>query len=153
MTKYKMWKDRSYDEKLQYKGYQEVGTKFEVSANGVYWKSMDANATFYHTNYYRIKQETSMTNDMTPFGKLDPVKQGEILVAFRNGDTNLQQWLWSSKVWSGIDGIRQIFNDTVYRIRAAPRECYVEFDNYGYSVKTSSYPFSSAILMREVMED
>jgi hypothetical protein len=92
-------------------------------------------------------------NDMTPFVDLDPVKQGEILVAFRNVDTNLQQWLWSSEVWSGIDGIRQIFNDTVYRIRAAPRECYVGFDKDNRPVSTAKYQFVGSVLMREVMED
>ena len=104
--------------------------------------------------FYPVKGATSMTQpSMITFGNLDPVKQGEILVAFRNGDPNLQQWLFISDTWSDIKGIRQIYNDIVYRIRAAPRVCYVVFDKDNCPVSTTGYKVLGSVLMREVMED
>jgi hypothetical protein len=93
-------------------------------------------------------------NDMIAFGDLDQVKQGEILVAYRNGDPLLQQLdFCTPEVWGDIKGIRKIYNDIVYRIRAAPRECYVRFNKDDHSVETASYQFNGSVLMREVMED
>jgi hypothetical protein len=94
-----------------------------------------------------------MTDTMTPFGKLDPVKQGEILVAFRNGDPTLHQWVPHTATWGNIKGIRQIHNDTVYRFKAAPRVCYVVFDKDNCPVSTTGYKVLGSVLMREVMED
>jgi hypothetical protein len=153
MTSYKMWKDLPSNIKHRYATQFAGGTRFEMSYNGENWFEMSRATSFYNSSYYRIKGETSMTDGMTPFGKLDPVKQGEILVAFRNGDPNLQQWLWASETWGDIKGIRQIFNDTMYRIRAAPRVCYVVFDKDNCPVSTTGYKVLGSVLMREVMED
>jgi hypothetical protein len=153
MTAYKMWKDMPTTTQNSYQTGAKFGTEFETSHDGKYWIDKSMGSPFYRDNYYRVKGDTSMTDDMTPFGKLDPVKQGEILVAFRNGDPNLQQWLWASETWGDIKGIRQIFNDTMYRIRAAPRVCYVVFDKDNCPVSTTGYKVLGSVLMREVMED
>jgi hypothetical protein len=153
MVEYKQFTDLSKSEQRSYYRIEETGVEFEVSSNCYLWTDKQPRVPFWANDYYRVKGETSMTDDMTPFGKLDPVKQGEILVAFRNGDPNLQQWFRASEAWGDLKGIRQIFNDVVYRFKASPRECYVGFDDNGFSVKTSSYHFWGAVLMREVMED
>ena len=153
MTSYKMWCDMPITTQNSYQGGVKFGTRFETSHDGEYWIDKSIGSPFYMHNYYRVKGATTMTDDMTPFGNLDPVKQGEILVAFRNRDPNLQEWLWPVETWGDIKGIRQIYNDTVYRIRAAPRECYVRFNKYDHSVETADYQFTGSVLMREVMED
>jgi hypothetical protein len=154
MTEYKMWKDMPTTTRNSYQSGEEFGTRFETSHEGKYWIDKSIGEPFYRDNYYRVKWETSMTqDDMTPFGKLDPVKQGEILVAFRNGDTNLQQWYRHSNTWEGLKSIRQIFNDVVYRFKATPRECYVHLHSNGGVIKASCMEFTGSVLMREVMED
>jgi hypothetical protein len=154
MTKYKMWKDMPTTTRNSYQSGEEFGTRFETSHDGEYWLGKSIGSPFYRDNYYRVKWETSMTqDDMTPFGKLDPVKQGEILVAFRNGDPTLHQWVLHTATWGNIKGIRQIFDDVVYRLKAAPRVCYVGFDKDNRPVSTAEYQFVGSVLMREVMED
>ncbi len=91
--------------------------------------------------------------NMITFGKLDPVKQGEILVALRNEDPNLQKWLCASNTWGDVIFAKRIFDDAVYRIRAEPRECYVRWNRDDTSTVSSPTKFDGAILMREVMED
>jgi hypothetical protein len=153
MTEYKKWEDLPYHVKDRMRDQFVAGTEFEMSYNGENWFEMQRATSFYISSYYRVKGETTMTDDMTPFGKLDPVKQGEILVAFRNGDPNLQQWFCHSKEWGDLKGIRQIFNDVVYRFKAAPRECYVQLHSNGDVLKSSCMEFTGSVLMREVMED
>jgi hypothetical protein len=153
MVEYKQFTDLSKSEQRSYYRIEETGVEFEVSSNCYLWTDKQPRVPFWANDYYRVKGETSMTDDMTPFGKLDPVKQGEILVAFRNGDTNLQQWYRHSNTWEGLKSIRQIFNDVVYRFKATPRECYVHLHSNGGVIKASCMEFTGSVLMREVMED
>jgi hypothetical protein len=154
MTNYNMWKDMPTTTQNSYQGGAKFGTRFETSHDGEYWIDKSMGSPFYRDNYYRVKETTIMTQDtMTPFLHLDPVKQGEILVAFRNGDTKLQQWLWASETWGDVMFAKRIFDDTVYRIRSAPRECYVRWDRGDTSPVSSPKKFDGSVLMREVMED
>ena len=149
----KQFTDLSKSEQRSYYRIEGTGVEFQVSSNGWFWTDKQPRVPFWANDYYRVKGATSMTTDMTPFGKLDPVKQGEILVAFRNGDPNLQKWLCASNTWGDVIFAKRIFDDAVYRIRAAPRECYVRFNKDDHSVETASYQFTGSVLMREVMED
>jgi hypothetical protein len=153
MTDYKRWSHLSVDERLGYMGLEDMGSRFEFSFTCDTWDDKVPFSPFWPNNYYRVKGDTSMTTDMTPFGKLDPVKQGEILVAFRNGDPNLRQWVLYTETWGNIKGIRQIHNDIVYRFKAAPRVCYVVFDKDNCPVMRTGYKVLGSVLMREVMED
>jgi hypothetical protein len=154
MTEYKRWSHLSVDERLGYTGLEDMGSKFEFSFTCDTWDDKVPFSPFWPNNYYRVKGATSMTETMTHFLHLDPVKQGEILVAFRNGDPNLQQWLWASETWGDVMFAKRIFDDTVYRIKPAkPRECYVGFDKDNRPVSTAEYQFVGSVLMREVMED
>jgi hypothetical protein len=147
MVEYKMWKDLSKDTRFFVTGLEDTGSTFEVSFTLDAWSDKVPFSPFWPNYYYRVKGATSMT----PFLHLDPVKQGEILVAFRNGDLKLQQWLWASETWGDVMFAKRIFDDTVYRIRAAPRECYVRFNKDDHSVETANYQFIGSVLMREVM--
>ena len=153
MVEYKQFTDLSKSEQRSYYRIEETGVEFEVSSNCYLWTDKQPRVPFWANDYYRVKGDTSMTNDKTPFCNLDPVKQGEILVAFHNGDPNLQQWLWASGTWGDVMFAKRIFDDTVYRIRAAPRVCYVGFDKDKRPVSTADYQFTGSVLMREVMED
>jgi hypothetical protein len=87
---------------------------------------------------------------MITFGNLDPVKQGEILVAHRNN--RLMMWSERQEQWTLVCS-NCVYDSTVYCIKATPRECYVRFNKDDHSVETASYQFTGSVLMREVMED
>tara|TARA_R110000822_G_scaffold293451_2_gene415498 strand:+ start:129 stop:584 length:456 start_codon:yes stop_codon:yes gene_type:complete len=151
MTDYKMWRDLPYYVKDRMRKQFVSGTEFEMSYNGENWFEMSRATSFSNSSYYRVKGETSMTNlSMISFGNLDPVKQGEILVAHRNN--KLMMWSEDQQQWTLVCS-NCVYDSIVYCIKAAPRECYVKLNAAGFSVETAPYKFDGAILMREVMED
>jgi hypothetical protein len=151
MTKYKMWKDMPTTTQNSYKTGAERGNRFETSYDGEYWIDKNIGSPFYMHNYYRVKAATSTTQpSMITFGNLDPVKQGEILVAHRNN--KLMMWSERQEQWTLVCS-NCVYDSIVYCIKAAPRVCYVVFDKDNCPVSTTGYKVLGSVLMREVMED
>jgi hypothetical protein len=151
MTAYRMWKDMPTTTQNSYQGGAKFGTKFETSNDGKVWVDKSIGSPFYIYNYYRVKGTTSMTKlNMISFGNLDPVKQGEILVAHRNN--KLMMWSDGQQQWTLVCS-NCVYDSIVYCIKAAPRECYVGFDKDNRPVSTAEYQFVGSVLMREVMEE
>ena len=87
---------------------------------------------------------------MITFGNLDPVKQGEILVAHRNN--RLMMWSERQEQWTLVCS-NCVYDSIVYCIKAAPRECYVKFDKRGCTIHVQEHACCGHVHMREVMED
>ena len=151
MTAYKMWKDMTTTTQNSYQTGAKRGNRFETSHDGEYWIDKSIGSPFYMHNYYRVKAATPLKEfNMISFGNLDPVKQGEILVAHRNN--KLMMWSEDQQQWTLVCS-NCVYDSIVYCIKAAPRECYVKLNAAGFSLETAPYKFDGAILMREVMED
>jgi hypothetical protein len=150
-TDYKMWKDMPITTQDSYQSEAKFGTEFETSSDGKVWGDKSISSPFYIYNYYRIKGKTTMTQpNMITFGNLDPVKQGEILVAHRNN--RLMMWSDGQQQWTLVCS-NCVYDSIVYCIKAAPRVCYVVFDKDNCPVSTTGYKVLGSVLMREVMED
>jgi hypothetical protein len=144
------WKYLTSSTQHYYQHQLNSGVQLEISNDGVYWVDKSGN-TFHSSHYYRIKQETSMTKlNMISFGNLDPVKQGEILVAHRNN--RLMMWSDGQQQWTLVCS-NCVYDSIVYCIKAAPRVCYVGFDKDNRPVSTTGYKVLGSVLMREVTED
>ena len=151
MGDYKRWSHLSVDERLGYTGLEDMGSKFEFSFTCDTWHDKVPFSPFWPNNYYRVKVATSMAQpSMITFGNLDPVKQGEILVAHRNN--RLMMWSERQEQWTLVCS-NCVYDSIVYCIKAAPRECYVRWNRDDTSTVSSPTKFDGAILMREVMEN